>query len=118
MIKVKLNKFWKAVGAGVAAFAATILTYYSWYESNKQNKVNIQLQNQMVEIQEDIKNVGIKLDKIISDNQLNESIKESCYEKISSLNKEIENIEKLDEYKSELHENYIKGIQQWRRDHI
>lgn len=30
----------------------------------------------------------------------------------------IENIEKLDEYKSELHENYIKGIQQWRRDHI
>lgn len=110
MIKVKLNKFWKAVGAGVAAFAATILTYYSWYESNKQNKVNIQLQNQMVEIQEDIKNVGIKLDKIISDNQLNESIKESCYEKISSLNKEIENIEKLYYNTLKTIEEQIEGV--------
>ena len=26
----------------------------------------------------------------------------------------IENMEKLDEYKSDLHDNYLKGIQNWR----
>lgn len=26
----------------------------------------------------------------------------------------IENMEKLDEYKSDLHENYLKGIRNWR----
>lgn len=105
MIKIKLNKFWKAVGAG-----GTILTYYSWYESNKQNKVNIQQQDQIVEIREDLKNVGIKLDKIISDNQLNESIKESCYEKLSSLNKEISNIEKLYDITLKTIEEQIEGV--------
>lgn len=26
----------------------------------------------------------------------------------------VENMERLDEYKSELHENYLKGIKHWR----
>jgi hypothetical protein len=30
----------------------------------------------------------------------------------------IENMEKLDEYKSDLHENYLKGIKNWRESCI